>query len=1027
MVGIPMREALGAGTWDQLPGVALKTAVAGSIRLLARASCGYVEGNGKAVLVNGWVVSHGHNLGEDSIVSCVFDDRHIFAAYFTCFGKMTWDPGQQKAYFVSNPNDPLVFNRWGHGDCIEDRNGRPRFAPGHRYGHIGSSEADSPDPEPGYATSMTRKWRVSDIIKYLEDMFYSIGYRPPLGGDFGLMELPRQYLDWPKDLASVIVEDKTPHTFSLEGANLLEALVKTVQYAGPYELNLEPVDDVKSRLQIIDFSKRANKGATIYGPDYIGTLEGNADNASVAAEGQIKQHALGYAYDIAYCGDSPAIEFMASTDPGDGDSYGGALSFGWSAQEEALFKIGLPTGSDSLTFNFQCKLRPNVYCWYRLAHGIDPFKLSKYGTRTESGNWRIKPHQLTAYNENPASPAGLVHREIVVEFKLTQYEYERYSPEDREKYGWWRVASRYSELQLDPSGRYIMLPALRDVAQTYVTDPERKKDGSPKPPDYTEWQGAYFKPRQIRIQVVAESDACLVARRGGDPNLAEQHIDPAAPKFTFLKRNEPLQYIDWLRGDKSRPIGIAWPTNLKNWTMLSFQPKQSRGNELFSDCLGDHNLADGRNRLDRHADAYLQNLKRISWEGTYVIKRISPCYHVGQVITYEAPNRLNGATSVIRCIVYHADNQTTTLEVGPPALSTIWDGPLHSNSYGGSGGTSAPTYGGGGDKYDKPYEEPTSKQEEQPTTSGSDQFGNPTGTAYGPDSWQFKAQQAEKAKQAAEQKPQAEKKPEPRYKASDEGGDKKYADRGNYYDNRAKNMKAELSKMDQDDPRRQKLQRMLDRTEAKRDKAGAKMDQLNSGHGAMRDPSGRSIKAGELGNLTKGWDPDNFTKGFGRSFGAWDKMQDYTVGKKSAIARGFDAKMGGAGGEGGQFDTKKASAWSEKRFGQNKQAEYDRAIASSERFSKSGWGGTAGRSMEGLGIFDNTGKPDTSRNMWSGADAKGRAIQNPNYRGDRPTPEPQPAPTQAAPSQAPSPATPQRRDTLGRSRRDIDLENMRGE
>jgi hypothetical protein len=342
LIGIPSREPFGTGNWDQVPGVCLNAGgPAGKIKLLSRATVSLREGYREQVLLNGWVVYHAHSIrsGEDSVITCVFDDRHIMHSYYTCFGKMVYEPTEGKHYFLSNPNDPLIFNKGGHGDCIDSPFG-PRFAPGHRYGHQATQQLEpSSEPDPGQASTKTRKWRCSDILRYLRDFFYNVGARPALGQDFGLLQLP-DTIDWPKDLGSNITEDRTPRELTLEGATLLDALQRVVRYCGPYDIHLEPSDNTRSKLKVIDFNPKDNAGSVIYDAGYVGaTINEAMNDPSLAIRANVKESALGYADNIRLTGDAPAVEFMASTDPADTQAGAAYLAFGWDrAIQEELFK-----------------------------------------------------------------------------------------------------------------------------------------------------------------------------------------------------------------------------------------------------------------------------------------------------------------------------------------------------------------------------------------------------------------------------------------------------------------------------------------------------------------------------------------------------------------------------------------------------------------------------------------------------------------------------------------------------------------
>ena len=330
--GTPKKDP---GINDTTPGVALRQISASTMRLLGRACVYYQDEGGKQIYFNGWALHDTHSGYEDSLITYVVDDRWIMQTYYTCFGKMCYDPGppeqdssgnssytSAKTYFLSNPNDPLIFNNYGWGDCLDTPLG-PFFAPGHRYGHLSTGSVDpNIDPPVGQAGVQTRKFQVSDVLSYLRTMFYARGLRPSLGKDFGLINLPTIYIDWPEDLASCIVENRTPHSMRLENMNLLQALITVISYAGPYELCMEPVDDTQSKMKIVDHSYRAaNTGneINIYSPDTKGSLVLVADDAFTVYDFQITRSAEAYASQIRLVGDSSTIELLASTDPDDSE------------------------------------------------------------------------------------------------------------------------------------------------------------------------------------------------------------------------------------------------------------------------------------------------------------------------------------------------------------------------------------------------------------------------------------------------------------------------------------------------------------------------------------------------------------------------------------------------------------------------------------------------------------------------------------------------------------------------------------
>jgi hypothetical protein len=723
MVGIPLKEAIGPGKWDQSGYVALRrTGPAGEIKLMARASCGYMEGSQSITLMNGWVVYHTHFLKQDSMVTAVFDDRAIMT-FYTCFGRMTYEPDSSgsagKHFFISNPSDALVFNKGGHGDCMDTPFGK-RFAPGHRYGHLATGDYDpSDEPAEGHATSKTRKWTVKDILAYLRDMFYDTGNRPPLCQDFGLLDLPRKFIKWPKSLGNNIKENRTPRDLDLDGLDLLTALQKVVRYAGPYDIHLEPINEKESELKVIDFSPTPNAGTVLYHPSYINAdLGACMNNACVVADGWVKESALGCVKGgVVNMGDAPVSELMASTDTDDASVAGGFLQTGWDTTLKSAFKLFVTTlGDDENAFNMATNKYPSVFSWYKLSNTKNPFKDSTWGNLAQSGSLRIRPHQVTSYNENETNPIGLVPREHIVEYKLTPEEYSGITDPAEQAKGYWRFAGRYDALQLSPCGRYVQIPALRDSFKTWYT----YHDNGAGVNDAGTYQGEYMNAREIRIQLAAESNHCLVARQGKtdkDPTNTLHRIDAGAPEFTLQLRNKPMQYIWWGRTQYSWPIGRGGLTsteilNLYGFGKTQFPRRETANNEVFADHIGDGNIENPKNRLDRHADIHVKNYKKVPYEGVLEIAMLTPVYKVGQQITYENGDPVAKIWGVIKCIVWNANTQGTKIEFGPNEPSAIWDGALQVSSFNNGPGAS-----GGGTTTPK-------------TSTTSTTTGNSTSTQY---------------------------------------------------------------------------------------------------------------------------------------------------------------------------------------------------------------------------------------------------------------------------------------------------------
>ena len=684
-----------------------------------------------------------------------------------------------------------------------------------------------------------------------------------------------------------------------------------------------------------------------------------AGNPQVAAEFNVKRSALGYAHNTALTGDAAAIEAMASTDATDTDALALGLLPAWDATEAArhaavVALAPVPNGvdaslrGDATYFGFASKEYPSVYSWFKFNHDKNPFALSKYALRDESGNFRIKPHQLTSYNGMPQSTLGIVPREIVIEIKLTDYEYAvlqvAYYGIHNTLSGCppqWVVASRYSDLALSPCGRYIQIPALRDLGPSGVgtwtvehIEPIIPEEGSPPLPPFPKamhyknevdgtalagvpYAANYIVRRQVRIQLVCESDHAIVSLQGrnSDPNRTAPHIDSGAPPFTLLLRKPPLQYVDWLRSHWSRPVGAAYDLTIRNKTRMEFQPAQAAGKELFTDHISADDLTTAKNRVDINNAPMLSNHKRICYEGTYTIKMLTPIYDVGMLVTFEAPNSLPDVTGVVKCVIFDSHGQSTRIEIGPPAFSTLWNGPLSAIFYG-TNGTSAPPDVAAKDKYDQPYQEMT------PPATPADTSPN--------------ALPADAAKQAgaagAAAKPLGQR------------------------ENRMKNLEQAKAKGDE------KAGTMLDAMKRQTDKRSTEPDFGSAligkaSQGSMQHASGLEVKAGDLAPLGKA-SQGSMTFASPRKNKSGQSVAGRTV--QAGKLQGRD-----------MFDARAADRYDQENQVRIRREENKRDRASIDKFSGSQWGGKPGVSTPEGGYRSKPG-PSTDRGQ-EGRDTRGAA------------------------------------------------------
>lgn len=708
---IPTKELLRAGRMDQRPGVALaRSGPASKIKLLCRVAVGYRDNGSWKCVLNGFLTYQAHMFKGDYINAVIMDDLY-YLSKFTLFGKVIYDPELGQKYFVSNNNDFLVFNRHGHGDAL-DVGSQVLFAPGHRYGHGATSETDpSYDPDPGYATTKTRLFEISDCLKYITDWLY--GDRPSLVQDFGLSTVSKKFMKIPKNFGQNIEEQRTPMDLRCEGMNAYEALKGLVQAAGPYDLACVPINEKQSELRVIDMSRRERSGVRLYTAAAVSNnIHNILGNASCIVDGFVKEDASNYYKSVANCGDSPVSELMASTNGDDSAKVAPfQLDFGWSDEVQTLAKLRqVALGNDQNSLPSVFKEFPEWLSHYTISTTRNPFKGTMWENKPQVGHARIRPTQVTSFNNNVSNPLGLAPLEVHVEYRMTDFEYEEYQesllPEDPERpdLGPWRYAGKFSALALSPDGRTITIPGLRELQKTWVAEHINESDPENPYNDAGQYAGEHIQPREIRIQVAVESDHCMVVRVGAQDESAQksiERIDDGAPEFTLQIRNAPMQYVLFLRTQWSRPVGWGGFTP----TAVAFfgskwQAKCTQGSELFTDEL----------RLRRHANVHQKNFCRVLDEFHVELPGLFSCYQIGQQIQVETADPLKDVVGIAKCI-HMSCRQFTKIECGAGSAMALWDGVIRAFESGSSGDFKA-----GQSKTSTT----TSDYPQTPTTSGGD-------------------------------------------------------------------------------------------------------------------------------------------------------------------------------------------------------------------------------------------------------------------------------------------------------------------
>lgn len=744
LIGSPMND-YGPNAYDEIaPTVALQnTGPAGRILLRSRAQVIYLEGGYSATLMNGWVVSHSHELGEDSLTTQVYDDRWMLSKY-TIGGRMVYDPQSGRHYW--DLCNPTIFNEMGFPNCIDSPFG-PRFAPCHRFGFsndMNSSQAaieTFTEPEAGYATDRARSWTCADAVRYLRDVYSPSNgaCRPPLPVYIGNWNLP-DFLIWPETLGNVFGSDRPLKSFSVHNQSLLGGLCAILRKAGAYDLYCEPANnsEFKSTLRILEMNPKDFTGAKLYtaafAAEHVGTC---MNDAAIIKSGMITESFVDGFDEACIAGDGPVVERMVSTY---GSGVGASrLENAWASADETAFEDyvdrygdGTPKVGTQNSFEQACKIWPLVFCAYRIPLSADIWAGTKWAGMKNGGRPRIKPAQLTGYQQDASNPRNWQPREIVVEY-LRQYEDEDTTDPDPEPDEWFEAA-RFDNLTLTADSTIAIVSALREPAnsQTWYS----RYDGEAGDGTY---RGSKMAARPVRIQMALEADFPITGLKGNggaaedDPNRIYARVDDSI-RWTYTSFAESMDYVEYLRHTDSRPVGQAKPEKLSDsLTQAAFPAKMTEGNELFTDR---ENIDTGR--LPRHADLRNKDVKRVVIHGTLNIEPVAIGIKPGLNLSIDGGGGIPVA-GVVKSVTFRADGGDegqTTVEIGPPDSAAIYDPPVARrgsvsnnsgiNTSGSTGGGKTETYethkGGSQETSsggDSPYTTPTAKSVSYPESKPS--------------------------------------------------------------------------------------------------------------------------------------------------------------------------------------------------------------------------------------------------------------------------------------------------------------------
>lgn len=661
-------------SWDeQAPTVALRQGgPVGRIPLKSRCRVILRKAGSRVAhtVMSGSVVEFRHQIATDSAVALVFDDRWLMSKV-TVFGRATYDPIQQRAYF--DGGSECVFNEMGWPNCLDTPYG-PMFAPSWRYGY--KSQSDYTEPDKGAATTRARSWTVQDVIDYLRNQFYSGGQTPVSTVYVGTNKLAG-WVGWAKSASEMLGSNRTVQNFSLQSVTLLRALQQTARRAGPYDLYLHP-GAFGSTLEFVRMDPLDGAGSGLLLPSYTGEDVGAlANNSSVILDGEVVESAINYFDNTLILGDPVCIErFLSTSNSGTGtgtDEGDDGLERAWDSARESAFIDYVanqdPTPNTQEAVERAFLIYPEVFCTFRVKPGYDLWKGTKWsGYGGGNPHPRVRPNLLTGNNiggdDNPNTWEPLP---IIVEYENTQ-----------DAGDWVPFQDRFTGVRLSPDGQTFFLDNLRDQRITWyntATDPWDFSDS------------ATIKKRNIRLSVAVEGDFPLQSFADSDPNGAGTRVSNG-PQFTYVVPAKPGDYVEWLRAD-SHPNGREEVAAAFD----NYEDRKAAGSELFSDEA----------RQQGHATHRQRDVRRVEHRGSLILPGVNASVHPGVAISVEGGLPVY---SVVKSVTYNAHEQVTIVELTSADREQIYDAPMP------QAGLSSSSYSGGsskGEKYDEGYNDAAAK------------------------------------------------------------------------------------------------------------------------------------------------------------------------------------------------------------------------------------------------------------------------------------------------------------------------------
>ena len=642
-IGIPISRDL-----DELCGqVALKLdGPTGKIRPLSRGAVYYYENGRRVQVFSGLLMEFGHSPYEDTSGGFLVDDK-IQLERVNCFGRVIYDPRppemggstDEAGQYWFDSDEPLIFNRYGVGDCIDSPTG-PKFCASVGFGRASINNiAGYAEPSQGRAWTSSRSWQINDMLRYLHDVYYSSLSGIVQGG----LKLDRVNSDiiWPRSIGDGFKGmQRIKRNFDINGHNLNRAISKILRAAGTYDLFCKPYG-FRCYLKIVDMNPATTQGTILRLPNdaylNVTSIQSVASNASqIIHGGSIKESAMNLYNETQIVGDSPILELMCSTYNPDNVLDGETpptdvlgqyiLEQAWSENDELGVRSYVTENGDSeAAFEDAMRIFPWVYSAYRIVGKQIPWKDTKYSNCISHGHPRVRESMLTQpYGEDAVNINDWIPKEYSFQYCDTS--------------GIWQQAEISDGLQLTPDRRVILLPGLRQAGQTW-----RNTDTSGNL-----YLGTGLRRRWIRATLAVEAEWPIIGINSSDPNNVKGLISNER-RYTYSSINEPGSYVEYLRHPSSRPDTTR---TTEPYLTTNYPARCTEGNELFTDKV----------RIQEHAEFRQSDVYRLEYNGLIKLQSLNISLVPGTNVVIKGTRTLP-VEAVVKSLTINTNEQSITIEL----------------------------------------------------------------------------------------------------------------------------------------------------------------------------------------------------------------------------------------------------------------------------------------------------------------------------------------------------------------------------